>query len=407
MPDRSLLVALSALAVGTLAGASPAGAGAHRVADVVLTVGTTTGGACNAQDESTCELVRIQVELGATPTVRSFATLVGKDEVGASGSVPVEPAVSPDGARLAWLERTGKSWQLWARALKDDRPHLMVKSGPPKEGGAGYKPEWPAWLDADTLLFDAKTADDGDVELKTIFSMEVGNLASPGTPQRRFGAGVDSSTGLQDVNVRATAGGVEAVTFGPTSGGKFSLDVRTLDGLGRVGATSPIVVPRGVNRAGKELEACHHPAWSPSGASIVCQAHRPSETVDGMETKVLYRYARDAAGGFASAGVAFTPVSPTAAGLDAAALLGPAAGCKTLTYKYAEYCRSDDWLVTTLYGSQGATGSGRGAVVGASRVLLVEAATSRYVDVTRLVEQQRGLKVGGLSSFTGTCRGME
>lgn len=408
MPRRAAVVALVAAGAALAALAAPAFAGGPRTVDVVLNVGPRTGGgACTTENETTCELVRLKATLGATPKVDVLKTLVGAAEVGPPDSAPVEPALSPDGTRLAWVERAGKSWQIWARELNDPKNHLLVKSGPPKDGGLGAKPEWPAWLGSQTLLFDAKTGDAGDVELKTVYSMAVANLGAPGAPVKRFGAGVDSATGLQDVNLRVTSTGADAVTFGPSGDGKsFNLDIRSLDGSGRP-LTDRVVVPRGVTASGKELQACHHPAWSPSGTSVLCMAHRPAEVVGDLDTKLLYRYARDGSGAWVNAGRVFEPLTPAAAGLDVAGELSKAAGCVNLTYKFAEYCKSDEWVISTLYCSRGASPSGHGAIAGASRVVLIHTNPVEYVDLTRLVERERGLEAGALTSFTGTCRALE
>ena len=134
------------------------------------------------------------------------------------------------------------------------------------------------------------------------------------------------------------------------------------------------------------------------------RGYRPGEGVGGMSTKRLYASARDAAGAWSLAGRAFEPVTPEAAGLSVASQLSESAGCTVLSYKYAQYCDSNDWIVTTLYCSKEGNASGRGAVIGASRVLLIGTKPVRYLDVTGMVEASQGVKAGTLSSFTGTCR---
>jgi hypothetical protein len=371
--------------------------------DVILNVGS--GATCHAEEESGCELVRVKVDLTSTPKVSSLTSLVRPNAVGEQGSAPIEPAVSQDGTRLAWIERSSGSSQLWARQLSGSQNQFVAKSGKPQDGGTGHRPEWPAWVGNNTLLYSAKTADNNGDAMKTIFSVSMADFAKPGGPVQRFGAGVEDSAGLQDPSVRLTSSGAEVVSFGPASVSdtdRFSLDVRSLDGAGKpVGAR--VTVPRGNNQSGKELSACHHPSWNESGSAVICMSQQPTESVGGMDTKLIYRYDRGSNGQWSGPKRAFEPLTPSQAGLEAASLLSRDAGCTVLSYKYPEYCRGDDWILLTLFCSKGASSTGRGAEMGASRVVLVQDDPVRYVDITRLVEQQRGVAVGGLTSFTGTC----
>lgn len=390
-----------------VSGARTAVAPGSRAVDVVLNVGQ--GATCHAEEDSGCELVRVRVDLTSAPKLESLTSLVRPNAVGESGSAPVAPAVSPDGSRLAWIERSGGSSQVWARLLGQTQNHFIAKSGKAQDGGVGHRPEWPAWLGNATLLYSAKTSENDGSAMKTVFSVDVSDLESPAQPVKRFGASIDGSAGLQDPNVRMTSSGAEVVSFGPASTSdpdRYSLDVRSLDAAGRpTGPTN--VVPRGSNASGKELSACHHPAWNASGSAVLCMAQQPAESVGGIDTKLLYRYDRGSNGQWSTPKRAFEPLTPSQAGMEAASLLSKEAGCTVLSYKYAEYCRGDDWILTTLFCSKGASSSGRGAEMGASRVVLVQSDPVRYVDLTRLVEKERGAAVGGLTSFTGTCAGRD
>ncbi len=408
MKLRPLSLSLVALAsaVAALPLLSPARAASGKTVDVLLSVGKPEGSSgCQPDSEGACDLVRVRIDLGSG-TATKVASLIGNGAVGASGSGIAEPAVSPDGTRVAWLERGGTGVQLWAKAFTESGSHLVVKSGKEKNGGSGLKPEWPAWVSNDTLVFSSKTGSEDGTEQKTVFSVAVSDLAKPGEPKARAGSGVSGWSGVQDPAVFTGTSGTQMVTFGPVPGGSdeaYQLSLAPIDASGKPTA-APLAIASGKNAAGKNIEGCHHPAWNASGDQILCMVHRPSEGVGGMSTKLLYTYARDAAGAWSLAGRAFEPVTPEAAGLSVASQLSESAGCTVLSYKYAQYCDSNDWIVTTLYCSKEGNASGRGAVIGASRVLLIGTKPVRYLDVTGMVEASQGVKAGTLSSFTGTCR---
>lgn len=408
----------SALTFGLLASTSvlllvaavpPARAGGGKAVDVLLSVGKPgADGTCQPDSEGSCDLVKVRVALGSN-TATKVSTVVAHGAVGASGSGIAEPAVSPNGTRVAWLERGGTGVQLWAKAFTESGAHLIVKSSKGKGGDPAIRPEWPEWLDEDTLLFSSKTGTEDGKEQKTIFAVEVADLASPGDPVARAGAGVAGWTGVQDPAVFRGSSGSQLVAFGPVPGGSseaYQLELAAVDSRGKP-LSSPLVVAAGNNAAGKAIEGCHHPAWNETGDRIMCMVHRPSETVGGMATKLLYTYVRDSAGKWALGGRAFEPLAPADAKLAVASQLSASAGCETLSYKYAQYCASNDYVVTTLYCSKGGKSSGRGAEIGASRVLLIRTNPVEYVDITGLVESDQGLAPGALSSFTGTCRAVD
>lgn len=395
--------------IGALGLVSPARAAGGAVVDVLLSVGKPESGAtCQPDSEGTCDLVKVRLDL-RTDAATNVSTVVGHAAMGAPGSGVAEPAVSPNGKRVAWLERGGKGVQLWAKAFTEDRGYLVVKSNKGKDGGTAMRPEWPEWLDDDTLLFSSRTGTSDGKEQKTIFSVELADLTNPGDPVPRAGAGVTGWTGVQDPAVVRVGEQFQMVAFGPVPGGSseaYQLGLANVDATGRPTST-PTLVEAGKNAEGKAIQGCHHPAWNAAGDRIMCMVHRPSETVGGMATKLLYAYQRDSAGKWALAGRAFEPLTPEAAKLPVASQLNAAAGCQVVSYKYAQYCAGSDDIVTTLYCAKEGKASGRGAEIGASRVVLVRSNPTRYLDVTGMVETAQGLAPGALSSFTGTCRAVD
>ena len=405
---RTSLLALSAFVslASLITLPAIATAGGTQPVDIVLTAGPSGGkGGCDPSDQTACDLVRVRVNLGAT-TPTEVVTLVRAADVGETGSGPGEQAVSPDGTAMVWLERVGHSSQLWGRKFTEAKNHLLVKSGPPKEGGAGMRPEWPAWLDGDTLLFDAKTGDANGTEEKTVYTLDAPSLSSPGQPKAVLGNGITPGLGLEDVAVFPAADGTaKVVGFGPVDqGGKivYPLSLSTLSPEGRLkGSDSRPSL--GKNANGKDIESCHHPAWNLSGDRILCMVHRPMETIGGIKTRLLYSFAPSGST-WNNVGRTFEPLPMETSGLEIAPEMSAAAGCQVITYKYAQYCQSDDYVVASLFCAKEGKASGRGAEIGASRIVLVHTNPVSYLDITRLVEKDRQLPVGGLESFTATCR---
>lgn len=392
-------LALSALALGSLTLASTVEA-AGRSVDIYLSAGKKTGDvSCDAQNDGTCEIWHLKMNLGDA-AAGTIEKLVSRVERGDEKFSIIESALSPNGTRLAWIERSSKSNQLWAMDLAK-KERKLVADGGAKTGsnGAKVKPEWPEWLTDSVLLFSGKTGDKDGVAMKTVYSVSVSDLANPGEAAPRLGAaGVDGTKdGTQDPAVRKG----KVVSFGPeNAGANYVPRVQEIgtDGTPKGSYTDFTL---GKTAGGAAIKECHHPAWNYAGTAIMCMVQNPQETFDGTKARLLYTYS-DTGSGWANQGRTFEPVEMTKSTLDSAKLLTAAAGCQTINYKYAQWCGSDDYVLATVYCSGAATGD-RGAPVTASRVMLIGTNPVQYVDLTSLIEKNQKGDVGTFSAFTGTC----
>lgn len=383
-----------------LAGPSEA---AGKSVDIILSVGQAAGGdACNGTDAGRCGLARVRIALGST-VATLVDTVVEQTAADESGTGAIEPAISPNGRRLAWIERTGKKSSLWAMDLDQRRPMLIVDfQRGARGGGDAQRPEWPEWLSDSALLFDMKTGDTNGVQNKTLYSIDVMDLTRPGSITARWGSEAGVPSGLQDPAVRTTAAGTEIVAFGPTESGGgpgYTPIVATISPGGVVG-TAQTRVSLGKNASGNAIKECHHPAFNVSGDEILCMVHEPSEKVGGQRTKLLYSFKKNTGGDWLNAGRTFSPREISATGMDSESLF---TGCNSVVYKYAQWCGDNDYVITNLY-CAGEGSGGRGSSIAASRVVLIGRSKQQYVDITSLVEKSKGLSVGDMSGWSATCK---
>ena len=83
--------------------------------------------------------------------------------------------------------------------------------------------------------------------------------------------------------------------------------------------------------------------------------------------------------------------------------------CKTIVYKYAEWCGTDDYIVVTLYCAEDITEVSSNDPYGVfiSRVILVHLPSSEYWDLTKVVQEEffsdDNVRVNGVYA---TCSGL-
>lgn len=137
----------------------------------------------------------------------------------------------------------------------------------------------------------------------------------------------------------------------------------------------------GTNVTGEPIRECHHPAWSVSGARILCMAHRePSRRSQKTQARALYSYAFDQRSGKwlqESTHPLFDPPGNTELRDNLPSFRGQA--CDMLTYKFAEWCGTDRFVVMTMFCSTGET-------VTASRVVIGDLSDGRLYDLTTHIE---------------------
>ncbi len=73
-------------------------------------------------------------------------------------------------------------------------------------------------------------------------------------------------------------------------------------------------------------------------------------------------------------------------------------GCEWVTYKYGEFCLSDDYVVFTMYCSTD-------GVISGSRVMLVRLSDQTRWDITSWVESHVGVSEGSWQGVYSTCSG--
>lgn len=394
------------------AAAAPAGAPAPSAArskpgvDIYLSAGQRVGqGSCDSGENSLCELWHVRVIPGQTKA-EEVERVVPTGTLGAGSSGAVEAALSPDETRIAWLERNRFASRLLVRKLPDGKPHVVVEPEALRGEGVGRgRPEWPEFARDDLLLYDGLTNERDGVAVKTVYSVPIADPAHPGPQKGQLGElGKDNNPwGLHDVAVWRGGSGIKLVGFGPVDGGRRRplLVPRVLD-LDADGAPKgpPSIFEMGVNESGMPITECHHPAWSYSGDRILCMVHEPAEQIDGVRTRMLYEW-KLTDGKWTNPKRVFQPKPVDKAGIASDVLFQPR-DYQHATYKYAQWCGSDDWVIANVFSSnRSEVRKGEDSV--AARVMLIHTNPVEYFDVTSMIEQHEGLALGQMFGFTATC----
>lgn len=435
----------------------PALLGAAPNLDVDLFVATTLpdddstlsgSGKCNMDEETGCNLVRLRLrDFGFGVAAVSFDVIQRMDRFGGRSW----PAMSPDGLHLAYT-RKGKApsstedTRLYVRNLDSwGLVRVATGDGDPPEPGLG-RPKFPSWYGPNFLLWSA-SQNGGGHESPSYANWAMFGAAIGGAPLQAtvplwlmgpetnhpYRSGIGTSpirTNFADPDV-----------YQPSSASLFNLsDMRVATHGSRTARAGETRLPKprvgpavttsktGVvpteefelgdgaknvgaglwtDGTGRPIQECHHPAWNVSGDEIVCHAHLPDVpfaedvSAEGPSVKLNYVYSRSA-GGWGSPQLPFDPGTPGS--LEAAlGVAMPAADCRTYSYKQAQFCGSDGFMVLTLF-CKGDPPLGRtdGEIVH-SRILIVRRRPLRLWDVTGWIEHLHGVPRGTLTSQVGTC----
>lgn len=386
-------------------------------ASIALVEGTYP--ACNQDNDEDCDLYRVRMNL-----VTGRATEVERVVAQSGGFGNVQPALSPSGRRLAYVRRSGKFGYLEAMDL-NTRAVTQVASGI-RTSDINTKPQFPNWYDENTLLFH--TGERGDC---TLFRSQLDD-----SEDLHFGAAealmgprsdVSTTTSFADANTRSRSGGLESMadpfskqiprvaTFGPYTTETDAPRVHSL--TPETPGGSQILVQKfslGSNMEGQDIEKCHHPAWNPSGNRIMCTSQKPNEEyhVEG-DNLLRFLYTYSSVGGlWSDPEAAFTPLTPEELEIEFGRIF-PASGsphCEIYTYKFAEWCASDDYIVATVFCSaqrRDISTSDDPYTIISSRVMLIRRFPVRYTDITRIVERSRGLRPGMVHGVYSTCARVE
>lgn len=376
-----------------------------------LSSSTSDYRSCNYNDDSNCSLYRLRVNL-ATGTARE----VERVAYSVSGFGVVQPALSPSGHRLAFIWRNSHGTLvsgLLARDLTTSRTSMVTWGD--ISGASNTRPQFPNWYDNDTLLFHS-----GKEGENTLYKASISNelwlrfgdpeaLLGPASSSSTTTSFADANTRRNDVAGRSTKPTQKKVaTFGEST----SLGTNVVPRVHGIGPspTGAADIPTqefslGANMAGATINECHHPAWNFSGDRVLCTNQDPREhypSAAASWSRLLYMY-EQGGGTWGNASPAFVPLTPS----QLAARFGssyPNTGtpqCRTYTYKYAEWCASDDYIVATLFCSDDDYNSTN--PIFSSRVILIRLYPLEYIDLTRIVERSLGLDRGALHGIYSTC----
>lgn len=396
-----------------------------QVVDVYLSAGLhenyreTDYHSCNADNDSNCNLYRVRLRLWADTVVPlEIEQIIASTGEGDARQGVVQPAVSPSGNRLAFIVRDTDSSTLYTVDMETGGV------GIPDWGVSHSRPQFPNWYGEETFLYHKGDRDECTLYSNEIVGEDMGWLLFS---SRRALLGSDASvsreTSFADANTnRAAEPG--SLTSGPPKS-VTTFGVSTTHGTReapRVHALSPWPLSStevateefvlGRNLAGAPIFECHHPAWNVSGDSILCTAHDPTErypATSGLpeaardrRSRLLYMFTKSGLH-WSGADVPFTPLFPVELNTNFGDRF-PLAGspsCHIYTYKYAEWCGTDDYIVATLFCSSDYLED----PIFSSRVFLIRRSDDKpqYYDITRMIELELGLSAGELHGIYSTC----
>ena len=342
---------------------------------------------CDESNQGSCGLYELEVDLNPVRVVSVRPVVI--PSAGCTGAI--QPALSPSGMRVAYVEKvfdsSGEPVEATLRVIRRDgtRP-VDIDAG---SSGPDF-PQFPNFYGRGDLLFHKSTKE---------IPGDLWRAVAPWpttSPAQQLGRWTDFS--WKDVNAHPApeyGGAVQPakiVTFGGEDGAQVPI-VSTIYG----GDVEEFVL--GENASGRLIEECHHPAWNATGDRILCTAHAPasarSET-DGTQAQGLYEY-EHAAGQWQRVGINPLFVPPGNTELAAALPAFASVDCHTLTYKFAEWCGGDRYVLFTLFCT---TADG---VVTASRVVLGDSLTGDMYDLSEAVENSAFGTSGQARAVFGTC----
>ena len=323
-----------------------------------------------------CSLYRIRMGL-------KYASVIEVEEVMSpiqddSGQLGiVQAALSPDGDRLAFLAKNNQKTRLEGFNLNSRCKTTLVE-----ESDTKLRPQFPNWYSQGLLLYHA-----GEPQERTLYSMQITGDPMVGTgPWGLLGpAGLrDDDWSFADVNT-ARDGSGKVVTFGASKGGNDPLKpmVYTVLGLNKE------YFELGQKSDGNgSVNECHHPAWNPSGDTISCSEQESVEEINGIRYRFLYDYQFDG-----------TNWVQKGLSVDVSNRPFTDAGCTLYTYKYAEWCGSDNYMVATFYCE-----NEQSKTTIRSRTYLIRRNPYRITDLTAIIEAYLGRTFNSLDSMYTTCK---
>jgi hypothetical protein len=156
----------------------------------------------------------------------------------------------------------------------------------------------------------------------------------------------------------------------------------------------------GRGRDAEQIESCHHPAWNVSGTEILCTRQHDADkaSVPGLSVRGVYGYRWDGTRWASPREV----VETTDLRKDFPVQFGAVVDSNVLTWKYAHWCRSDRYVVATVFAQ-----IDDGDPVITSRVMLFDTATTPpgVWDLTDCVENLERASRGTYRAIYSACAG--
>lgn len=271
LPDRSLAPdgladiaptpGTKSVFVGTLAEAPDA--------DIVLSAGRPdafTGRSCDNKNAGNCSLYWLRIRGGLV-----YAERLRQANMGISY---VQPAISPKGRRVAYIEKLGTTHRaIVVQTLGGTTWHDALRKSPDVRG-----PQWPDWVDGTTIAFNrhknaARSPPLQDPNLWTV------PASGSGAPTELLGSDTEFYSDVDVLQGRRALWLVSHRQAPPDAPREYwtaqdavpasqviTPGTRTESRFG--GAWVP-------DSRGARLNECQHPSWAPDGEAITCFGHLP------------------------------------------------------------------------------------------------------------------------------------
>ena len=392
---------------------------------------------CDMDANEGCAIVRLRLRWLGPFGLVGLDVIQPADRYGGR----VWPAISPDGTKLAYVRKGGSSSsrqdsRLYVRDLNTFDLVKLATGHDVAVANAG-RPLFPAWFGDNYVLWTASqngSHADPDESEWALFGAAVwfspigasSKVALMG-PDTSYPYANGVSSDFSDPDVRRP-GAVTLWDFAKdrvvTHGSDISLEpaqrrpkpqVGPAIATGTGGNVTTETFRLGDNAertssgwemgAGDRIVECHHPAFNPSGDRVMCHAHSKevpfSDVVGGTPptAKLSYVYEEGSAGDvWGNPVLPFDPGTPSR--LEAALGAGmPASDCgHVYSFKQAQFCGSDDYVITTIF----CRGTEDGPI-NHSRVVIARREPLKIWDVTALIEDLLGEAQGTLAAQSGTC----
>lgn len=348
---------------------------------------------CNAGNKRNCSLFRVRFDF-------TLQDVVAVMEVAAASSTAsfIQPSVSPDGTGLAYIRLEGdaanaslQTQDVLVASTTEGLSPVDVVSG--VRDGATFRPAFPEWYDNDTLLYHGELDNVNPAE-GTLWRVPASG-GSAATALRGPGTAVLAGYQFQDVEVsRQDQDRIVAHTDDLSGNGPYPMVSSLSDPTQVEEFERPLTMGEG--GPAQRIAECHHPSWNPSGERILCMQNDPIQAAPGHlsenKFRLLYQFEKgpvkwEVVG--SNGGVMFLPME--AAAYEATGVFpmdsAQAPFCRIMSYKYAQWCGRNNYLVVTVYCEDNVHNARTPHFT--SRVMLIryDGAVPVYWDLTDLIRQ--------------------